>query len=89
MMSSKAASMQDLAESLEEALQHPVLDQTGLSGAYEVDLKFAPVAPDPSDSGTAPPIFEALQEQLGLKLVTVKAPVRVLVVDYAQKPSAN
>jgi uncharacterized protein (TIGR03435 family) len=47
-MRSKGASMRDLGEKLAEGLQRPVLDRTGLSGLYEIDLKFAPIAPDPS-----------------------------------------
>ena len=81
--------MRDLAEKLAEALQHPVLDRTGLGGLYEIDLKFAPIAPDPSDDGAEPAISAALQEQLGLKLNATRAPVHVVMVDQAEKPSAN
>jgi len=81
--------MQDLAEKLAETLQHPVLDQTGLRGTYEIDLRFAPVQPDTSDTSGAPSIFQALQEQLGLRLDTTKGPVEVMVVDRLEKPPAN
>jgi uncharacterized protein (TIGR03435 family) len=89
MMRSKGASMRDLAEKLGEALQRPVLDRTGLSGLYEIDLKFAPIALEPSDNGAEPAISAALQEQLGLKLNAARAPVHVIMVDHAEKPSAN
>ena len=36
-----------------------------------------------------PPLFEAIQEQLGLKLEPEKAPVDVLVIDHIERPSAN
>ena len=86
---SKAATMQDFAEKLAGALQHPVLDRTGLAGLYQVDLQFAPVAPDPSETGVAPDILDALREQLGLRLETTRGPVDVLVIDRAEKPSGN
>lgn len=88
-----AASMSDLADQLSSYLQSEVYDRTGLNGRYEINLKFAPVQPETSleaaANETAPSIFQALEEQLGLKLEPAKAPVRVLVVDRAEKPSPN
>ena len=89
MMRSMGASIRELSEKLSEALQRPVVDRTGLDGFYEIDLKFAPIAPDPSGDGAEPPIFDAVQQQLGLKLSAARAPVHVMVVDHAEKPSAN
>ena len=71
----------------------PVLDQTALPGAFEVNLDWArdnslPTAsPDAAASAPAdgPSIFEAVQRQLGLKLEKRKGPVDVLVVDRAGK----
>lgn len=39
--------------------------------------------------GSAPPLFEALQRQLGLKLESTRAPVDILVVDHIEEPSAD
>jgi hypothetical protein len=54
-------------------------------------LEQDPAAPGPEGeldaSGT--PIFTALQEQLGLKLEPAKAPVKSLVIDHVERPSAN
>ena len=80
-----------------------VLDQTGLKGEYDFTLKWTPGAGLPTsaavsgqDPSTAPlpdpsetSIFSALQEQLGLKLETRKAPVDVLVILHVERPSGN
>ena len=70
-----------------------MVDKTGLTGAYDVDLKWTP-----DDTGipngdaaveSSPSIFTAVQEQLGLKLNSTKGPVETLIIDYAEMPSAN
>ena len=63
-----------------------VVDQTGLTGRYDFSLTYAsdPLAPD---AGTAPDIFHAVQQQLGLKLESTNAPVDVIVIDHVEKPS--
>jgi uncharacterized protein (TIGR03435 family) len=77
-------------------LDRPVVDKTGLSGRYDFDLEWAPDEtqfsggfPAPSAGETSPPLFEAIQEQLGLKLVATRGPVDALVVEQAERPSAN
>ena len=86
-----------LSRSYVSLLGRNVIDATGLTGAYEVHLKWAmdslsppagPNATPPSDA-TGPSIFTALQEQLGLKLESTKGPVEVLVIDHVERPSAN
>jgi uncharacterized protein (TIGR03435 family) len=64
------------------------VDKTGLAGVFDVELQWTPdqVA---LDAAGGPSIFGALQEQLGLKLVTQRGPVEVLVVDRVEEPSAN
>jgi uncharacterized protein (TIGR03435 family) len=78
-------------------LDRPVLDQTGLTGRYDFTLTWAPLGtefggglPAPAPIDNPPPnLFTAIQEQLGLKLEAVKAPADVMVIDKAEKPSAN
>ena len=77
-------------------LDRPVVDQTGLTGRYDFDLEWAPDETQfsggfraPSAGETSPPLFEAIQEQLGLKLVATRGPVDALVVDQAERPAAN
>jgi len=65
-----------------------VVDQTGLTGSYDFSLTFAPDPLAPG-AGTAPDIFHAVQQQLGLKLQPRKAPVEVLVIDHVEMPTAN
>lgn len=79
--------MRRLAEILTEPAGRPVLDQTGLAGAYELALEWSTA--EVADS-SFPSIFTALQEQLGLKLEATKAPVEAIVIDHLEKaPSEN
>jgi uncharacterized protein (TIGR03435 family) len=67
-----------------------VRDQTGLTGRFDLELKFTPqlaVATNVADAD--PDIFTALQEQLGLKLEATRGPVEVIVVDQIQRPTAD
>jgi len=77
-----------LALSLVIEARRPVIDSTGLTGDFDVELTFAPYNAPVADS-TAPDLFTAVQEQLGLKLEPTKAPVDVLVVDHVEKPTAD
>ncbi|GGH04467.1 M56 family metallopeptidase [Silvibacterium dinghuense] len=88
------APMKSLVFSLASDLNRDIIDQTGLTGKYSFVLKFTPqdAPPDSSDSGAGdagPSIFTALQEQLGLKLVPSKGPVKVLVIDHVEMPTEN
>jgi uncharacterized protein (TIGR03435 family) len=86
-----------LASFLSNILGKRVIDKTGLTGDYNMTLKWTPddyqqpplrpngPPPDPNN----PSIFTALQEQLGLRLEGSRGPVEVIVVDSVQKPSAN
>ena len=74
----------------------PVVDRTGLAGNWQFMMTFAqerPVgAPAPPNEQTlpdpnAPSFFTALQEQLGLKLESTKAPFEVTVIDSAEHPT--
>ena len=73
----------------------PVVDKTGLSGFYDFQLEWMPMADpkftdvrDPS-LGDRPMIFTAVREQLGLRLEAQKAPVEVMVIDQISKPERN
>jgi len=71
-----------------------IVDDTGLKGEYNFDLKWTPErAMDASPAGGAeltwPSLFTALQEQLGLKIESTKAPVDCIVIDHVEQPSPN
>jgi uncharacterized protein (TIGR03435 family) len=68
--------------------RRPVVDRTDLRGEYSFDVPFAPPDAKPGDS-VAASIFTALQEQVGLRLEDARAPVEVLVIDRAERPSEN
>ena len=81
-------------------LDRPVVDQTGLTGRYDLTVTFTPddslfhghppAFPKLADGvEPAPSLFEAIQQQLGLKLTPEKALVDVLAIDHVEKPSAN
>jgi uncharacterized protein (TIGR03435 family) len=102
-MRASAVTMTSLAKTLSgiygESVERPVVDKTGLQGKYDVDLQWTASKPPlavgkdsqlrgPQDE-TAPSIFTALQEQLGLKLQPATDSMQVIVVDAAHMPSAN
>ena len=85
-------SMADATRSLSSEVERPVLDKTGMAGLYDLQMTWAPATPtaQENDAGPAgPSIFTALEEQLGLKLVPAKGPVKVLVIDSVEKPSED
>jgi uncharacterized protein (TIGR03435 family) len=77
-----------LVNYLANILGSPVHDETGLTGRYNFELDFVRPGRAPP-TADAPDIFEAVQDQLGLKLEGKKGPVEVLVVDHAEKATAN
>ena len=78
----------NLAHSLAGVAGRLIIDKTGLTGKYDIDLNWSGEdSSGTTDSG--PSIFAALQEQLGLKLEPAKAAVDTIVVEHIEKPSEN
>ncbi len=73
-----------IAGHLTSILGRTVIDNTGLKGTWKFSLNWRT-----DESTTDPSIFTAIQEQLGLKLVSTKGPVSVIVIDRAEKPTGN
>jgi len=90
-----------LSAILGRSVGRPVVDRTGVEGYFNFTLEFAPEAgiagplppgeprPDAPARSDAPSLFTAVQEQLGLKLESTRAPVDVLVIDKASQPTEN
>jgi uncharacterized protein (TIGR03435 family) len=77
-----------IAEELSKITGRVVVDKTNLTGRYDLKMQWASEdAPATDDS--APSLFTAIQEQLGLKLEPAKEPVPVLVVDHIEQPTPN
>ncbi len=93
--------MSQFVTQLSQLTSRVVVDRTGLTGGYDIDLKWTPT-PDQLPQGAPPPGFEpppidpngpslftALEEQLGLKLDSQRGPVDVLVIDRIEQPAEN
>ena len=80
-------------------LDRPVVDRTGITGRFDYNVTFTPddsqfnghppKLPQTETSDSAPNLFSAIQEQLGLKLDAQKTSVDVIAIDHVEKPSAN
>jgi uncharacterized protein (TIGR03435 family) len=87
-----STSMSDLADYIfgSFATDRPVIDRTGLTATYKLRIEATPeynINGNPQSGDLS--IFTAVQEQLGLKLEPSTAPIDILVIDSAQKPSEN
>lgn len=94
---------QSLAGQLSLVLDRPVINRTGLTGRFDVHLRWNgdqamigspsnaddPISPPNPTDQTGPSIFTAVQEQLGLKLDAGKSPVDNFVIDHVEKPNEN
>jgi uncharacterized protein (TIGR03435 family) len=89
-LTGQAMTLSVMAQMLRQVAQRPVIDKTGLTGKYDVELNFgsSPQEEAAADD-TRPSLFTALEEQLGLKLQPAKAPVEMVVVDHVEEPAEN
>lgn len=95
-----SAPMDYLAFRLAERMDRPVFDQTNIKGGYDFNLAYTLEPPATMQVGmvghngipidfSGPTIFEALRQQLGLRLEPRKGPVEIMIVDRVEKPSEN
>jgi len=96
-VTARRATLAPLMEAMAWLLGRPVVDKTGLTGLYDYKLEWTPdqvqLASDetsgrPADENV-PSLTSALQEQMGLRLQSQKGPVEIIVVDRAEKATAN
>ena len=100
-LSVRDAKLLEFAQLIEtRVLDRPVVDRTGLADRFNFVLKWTPddlqlaamgarISPPPSAGDAPPDLFTAMQQQMGIRVDSVKVPVDVMVVDGAGKPSAN
>jgi uncharacterized protein (TIGR03435 family) len=94
--------LSQLTQFLSTTVQRIVVDRTGLTGNFDLNMTWTPdqmpqgrgdpppgAPPFPAIDPNGPSIFTAVQEQLGLKLESTRAPVDVLVVDRAEHPTED
>jgi uncharacterized protein (TIGR03435 family) len=83
--------MAGVAGALAGFFRRPVVDRTGLTGTFNIQLELPPVQPATTDAAVDPgvSVFTVLQEQLGLRVEEGRGPVEVLVVDGIQRPTEN
>jgi uncharacterized protein (TIGR03435 family) len=89
-----AATVAEFGQTLTQVVGRTVVDETGLSGRFDFTLTFTPELNPQAPSPTAPnepaiPLTSALEEQLGLKLESTKAPVDAIVVDHVERPTPD
>jgi uncharacterized protein (TIGR03435 family) len=89
------ATIKEVVAFLKDATSRPVIDETGLKGAYDFTMTWtpdeAPAGPPEEYRAPAdgPSLFTAITEQLGLRLEARKAPAAVFVIEKIEKPSEN
>lgn len=102
-LAADGAPVEFLAQHLSVRLGRTVVDKTGLKGAYSFNLQWTPDASElerlkqagdllpapPASEANGPSLMDAVQQQLGLKLVPHTEPVQVLVIDHVQEPAEN
>jgi len=96
-LSGAGANMRMLTNTLAQVLGRPVMDETGVEGTFDFELKWKPEAgagqPPQPDAATAEAegasLFTAISEQLGLRLEPKKGPVSVYIVVKAERPTEN
>jgi uncharacterized protein (TIGR03435 family) len=90
-----AATIGNFAQTLGLALGRPIVDRTGIAGTFDIHFESSTEGTmyenDPvlQTTDNSPSLFDATQQQLGLKLESTKAPVEVLIIDHADKPAEN
>jgi bla regulator protein blaR1 len=93
-LQASAVPLSSLITVLSNQIGRTIVDKSNVKpGLYDINLQWAPNRPPaegaPADDPEGLPIFTSVQDQLGLRLVSSKGPVEVLVIDVVQKPSPN
>ena len=94
MFKGQQVTVSGLLNSIKGATGRDVIDKTGLTGRYDINLRWSPDPGASSPDGATPDdarpsIFVVLEEQLGLKLEPTKGAVKTLIIDHIEPPSEN
>jgi uncharacterized protein (TIGR03435 family) len=81
--------MPQFAQRISSYTDRPVVDKTGLTGHYDFKLDWFLNSKSSAVDPGGPTVFTAIQQQLGLKLEPRKAPLDILIIDHAEKPSEH
>ncbi len=84
-----SATIADFVLDMQFFLDRPLVDQTGLTGQYDITLRYSHDEAHDAAPDAPPGLFTAIEEQLGLKLEATKAPTDVLVIEHVERPSEN
>lgn len=88
-ISANHATLDQVMAFVQDSLDHPLINETGLTGEYDIRLDFASIHAD-ATADPAPTLSSALKDQLGLDLRLVRAPMDVIVIDAADRePKPN
>ena len=92
-LSGEGISLETFCVTLGDILERPVIDETGLDGFYDIEIKYS-LDNSAGKNGaladvTGPSIFTAIRETLGLRLTGKKGPVKTWVIEKAEKPTEN
>jgi uncharacterized protein (TIGR03435 family) len=86
----KNAPMPYIAMYMSAQLKRPVIDKTGLTGAFDFTLQWAAdLDVDATSDVETPSIYTAVEKQLGLKIRDTRAPVQIFLITHAERPSEN
>jgi uncharacterized protein (TIGR03435 family) len=88
-LEAQKGTMDWLVQQLSFSAGRPVVDRTGLGGYYAFKLDWTPANRVGDADSDTPSLFVAVQEQLGLRLESAKAPVEMIVIDRAERASGN
>ena len=90
--------MTTIALTLSSLVGEPVVDRTGLKGTFDIEMNAAPIIKSPELQAAvlaqgiefdAPPLAEALRDQLGLRLEPTRLEIDILVIDRIDEPEPN
>lgn len=78
----------EIAQRLSGPAGRMIIDKTGLEGRYDIEMNWA-IEDDPESDDPRPSLFTAIQEEMGLRLVSAKATMNTVVIDALTEPSEN